>query len=163
MWQAKSACYHLCSISKWNNASEWLKIIPWVDSNFTARFRSNNTLAVYMRSVMSLFLIPLVSGADVILIIYYLSVVSQIILVLDIPLVWLTYKNISCLYFRNFNNYIYSWIQIIVKGFFHYLQKSKFTLLRRNSMNLMHHLTPILKNWGRFKCSNTLPWLSAQV
>lgn len=103
MWQAKSACYHLCSISKWNNASEWLKIIPWVDSNFTARFRSNNTLAVYMRSVMSLFLIPLVSGADVILIIYYLSVVSQIILVLDIPLVWLTYKNISCLYFRNFN------------------------------------------------------------
>lgn len=47
-----------------------------------------------MRSVMSLSLIPSVSGADVILIIYYLSVVTQIILVLDIPLIWLMYKNI---------------------------------------------------------------------
>lgn len=43
---------------------------------------------------MSLSLIPSVSAADVILIIYYLSLVSQIISVLDIPLVWLIYKNI---------------------------------------------------------------------
>lgn len=51
-------------------------------------------LAAYERSVMSLSLIPSVSAADVILIIYYLSVVSQIISVLDIPLIWLIYKNI---------------------------------------------------------------------
>lgn len=43
---------------------------------------------------MSLSLIPSVSAADVILIIYYLSVVSQIISVLDILLIWLMYKNI---------------------------------------------------------------------
>lgn len=52
---------------------------------------------------MSLSLIPSVSAADVILIIYYLSLVSQIISVLDIPLIWLMYKNIYWSYFRNFN------------------------------------------------------------
>lgn len=51
-------------------------------------------LAACMRSVMSLSLIPSVSAADVILIKYYLSVVSQIISVLDILLIWLMYKNI---------------------------------------------------------------------
>lgn len=94
MWQAKSACYHPCSISKWNNTSECLKIILQADSNFTARFRSNNMLAAHMRSVMSLFLLPSFSAADVILIIYYISVVSQIISALDIPLIWIMYKNI---------------------------------------------------------------------